>query len=88
MNTTVKYIAPWLAAAAISGAIGLAPMASAASATTPVSQAAGPTAPATPFEYGTSPLVEGNVGADPAIPYFPEPGDPSEPGDLAMGRPF
>jgi hypothetical protein len=83
MNTTVKYIAPWLAAAAIGGAIGLAPIASAAPATP-----AGPTTPATPFEYGTSPLVEGNVGADPAIPYFPEPGDPSEPGDLSMGRPF
>jgi hypothetical protein len=87
MNTTVKYVAPWLAAATIGAAIGLAPIASAA-AGTPVSNAAGPTAPATPFEYGTSPLVEGNVGADPAIPYFPEPGDPSEPGDLAMGRPF
>jgi hypothetical protein len=94
MNATVKYIAPWLAAAAISGAIGLAPMASAAPAATAgsqgtvVSHTAGSPAPATPFEYGTSPLVEGNVGADPAIPYFPEPGDPAEPGDAAMGRPF
>jgi hypothetical protein len=89
MNTNVKYIAPWLAAAAISGAIGLAPIASAAPAATPVSHTAGSPAPApTPFEYGTSPLVEGNVGADPAIPYFPEPGDPAEPGDAAMGQPF
>ena len=30
MTTTVKYIAPWLAAAAIGGAIALAPIASAA----------------------------------------------------------
>ena len=29
MKTTIKYIAPWLAAAAIAGAIGLAPVASA-----------------------------------------------------------
>ena len=34
MKTTIKYIAPWLAAAAIGGAIGLAPIASAAPATT------------------------------------------------------
>jgi hypothetical protein len=82
MNTTVKYIAPWLAAAAIGGAIGLAPMASADPAATAgsqggVSHAARSNAPApTPFEYGTSPLVEGNVGADPAIPYFPGQGRP------------
>jgi hypothetical protein len=29
MKTTIKYVAPWLAAAAISGAIALAPVASA-----------------------------------------------------------
>jgi hypothetical protein len=29
MKTTIKYIAPWLAAAAIGGAIALAPVASA-----------------------------------------------------------
>jgi hypothetical protein len=29
MKTTIKYIAPWLAAAAIAGAVGLAPVASA-----------------------------------------------------------
>jgi hypothetical protein len=84
MKATIKRIAPWLAAAAISGAIGLAPIASAAPAATPSSQdtavahTTGSTAPApTPFEYGTDPLVEGNVGADPAVPYFP-----------GMGRPF
>jgi hypothetical protein len=84
MKTTVKCIAPWLAAAAISGAIGLAPIASAAPAAAPSSQdtvvthATPSTAPApTPFDTGTDPLVEGNIGADPAIPYFP-----------GMGRPF
>jgi hypothetical protein len=84
MNRTVKYIAPWLAAAAIGGAIGLAPIASAAPTATAGSQGgvshAAPSnsnAPApTPFEYGPSPLVEGNVGADPAIPYFPGQGRP------------
>jgi hypothetical protein len=41
MKTTIKYIAPWLAAAAIGGAIGLAPVASAAPGSTPVSAMAG-----------------------------------------------
>lgn len=76
MKTTIKYIAPWLAAAAIGGAIGLAPIASAATGTTPVAQtkAAAIQAPAprpapTPFESGTSPLVPSNVGADPYVPF-------------------
>ena len=43
MKTTIKYIAPWLAAAAIGGAIALAPVASASP---------GPLAP-----YGTYPNV-------------------------------
>ena len=83
MKTTIKYIAPWLAAAAIGGAIGLAPIASAAPATRPSSQdnvvtnTTGSTAPApSPFETGTSPLVPDNVGADPVIPYFPGMGLP------------
>ena len=41
MKTTIKYVAPWLAAAAIGGAIALAPIASA------------DTNPAVP--YGTDP---------------------------------
>jgi hypothetical protein len=74
MKTTIKYIAPWLAAAAIGAAIGLAPVASAAPGSTPVLQtkvAANPaSAPApTPFQGGTDPLVPGNVGADPYVPY-------------------
>ena len=81
MKTTIKYIAPWLAAAAIGGAIGLAPIASAAPATTPsstdnvVTNRTGSAAPS-PFETGTSPLVPDNVGADPVIPYFPGMGLP------------
>ncbi|MCW2649678.1 MAG: hypothetical protein JWR32_654 [Mycobacterium sp.] len=76
MKTTTKYIAPWLAAAAIGAALGLAPVASANPGPTPVAQAnvatnaapSPPPAPA-PFESGTSPLVPGNVGADPYIPF-------------------
>ena len=86
--TTIKYIAPWLAAAAIGGAIGLAPIASAAPTTTPGSHdkvvpnttaptAPAPTAPApTPFESGTDPRVPSDVGADPLVPFVPGTGRP------------
>ena len=74
MKTTIKYVAPWLAAAAIGGAIGLAPVASAAPSATPISQTkvvAHPTAssaPApTPFGSGEDPLVPS--GANPYVPY-------------------
>ena len=74
MKTTIKYIAPWLAAAAVGGAIGLAPVASADTGSAPVSQtkvianSAGPATPApTPFESGASPLVP--TGTDPYIPF-------------------
>jgi len=83
MKTAIKCIAPWLAAAAISAAIGLAPIASAAtSAATPSSQgtvathATPSTEAPTPFDTGSDPLVEGNIGADPAIPNFPGDGRP------------
>jgi hypothetical protein len=74
MKTTIKYIAPWLAAAAIGGAIGLAALAGAAPGSTPVLQTkviANPaSAPApTQFVSGTDPLVPGNDGADPYTPY-------------------
>jgi hypothetical protein len=76
MKTTIKYVAPWLAAAAIGGAIGLAPIASAAPGSTPVSQAKvvsnsapSPRPAPTPFESGTDPLVPGNVGANPHVPF-------------------
>jgi hypothetical protein len=77
MKTTIKCIAPWLAAAAIGAAIGLAPIASAAPATpsspdTVVTHPNPSTASApTPFDTGSDPLVEGNIGADPAVPHFP-----------------
>lgn len=82
MKTTIKCIAPWLAAAAIGGAIGLAPIASAAPATTSSSHdkvATSTTAPApapTPFESGTDPRVPSDVGADPLVPYVPGTGRP------------
>ena len=59
MKTTIKFIAPWLAAAAIGGAIGLAPVAAAA---TP---APSPAQPA--FETGPNPLVP--YGTNPQSPY-------------------
>jgi hypothetical protein len=56
----IKFVAPWLAAAAIGGAVALAPVANAATHPTPVVQATTPSAtavtdtdPATPF--GTDP---------------------------------
>ena len=61
MKTTLKYVAPWLAAAAIGGAVALAPIASAA--TPPAdSTAAHPAASA-----DTDPLVP--YGTDPHSPY-------------------
>lgn len=53
MKMPIKFIAPWLAAAAIGGAVAFAPIASAADSHTQVS--------------GTDPLVP--LGTDPAIPY-------------------
>ncbi len=85
MKTTIKYFAPWLAAAAIGGAMGLAPIASAAPATSPSSHGkaatntTASTAPAptpTPFESGTDPRVPSDVGADPLVPFVPGTGRP------------
>jgi hypothetical protein len=52
MNTTIKHIAPWLAAAGIAGAIALAPIANAA------------TDPCVP--YGTDPMSPCIFGYHPA----------------------
>ena len=83
MKEAIRYVAPWLAAAAIGAAIGLAPIANAAPATTPsahdksVIDSAPSTAPApTPFESGTDPRVPSNVGAFPLVPYVPGTGRP------------
>jgi hypothetical protein len=59
MKTSVKLIAPWLAAAAIGGAIALAPVAAAATV------APAPVQPA--FDTGPDPLVP--YGTDPAVPF-------------------
>jgi len=59
MMTTIKYVAPWLAAAAMGGAIALAPIASAASTPVPHSGPAAIT--------DTDPLVP--YGTDPHSPY-------------------
>ncbi len=62
---SIKYIAPWMAAAAIGAAVGLAPVASAATHPAPVTSAT--TQPAPVGSAGTDPLVP--YGTDPAIPY-------------------
>jgi hypothetical protein len=62
MKTSIKFVAVWLGAAAIGGAIALAPIASAA-ATTPAST----THPAPVGSAGTDPLVP--FGTDPQAPY-------------------
>ncbi|MGY4649097.1 hypothetical protein [Mycobacterium sp. URHB0021] len=62
MTPTIKYLAPWLAAAAIGGAITLAPIAGAAAparVTTTVTHHDPDT--------GTDPLVP--YGTDPEVPY-------------------
>jgi hypothetical protein len=58
--TTIKYVAPWLAAAAIGGAIALAPAASA-----DIYSPAPPPAPS--GGANTSPLVP--YGSNPYVPY-------------------
>jgi hypothetical protein len=75
MKATIKYIGPWLAGAAVIGALGLAPVASAAAGSSSVSKTpvAAPRAisrqPApTPFEDGPDPLVAADVGAYPEVP--------------------
>ena len=64
MKTTLKYVAPWLAAAAIGGAVALAPIASAATHPAPIASAA--THPAPVSSAGTDPLVP--YGTDPQVP--------------------
>jgi hypothetical protein len=62
---TIKYFAPSLAAAAIGGAILLAPIAGAATQVAPAPNAATSSAPAAPTD--TDPLVP--FGTDPHSPY-------------------
>ena len=64
MKTTLKYVAPWLAAAAIGGAVALAPIASAATHPAPIASAA--THPAPVSSAGTDPLAP--YGTDPQVP--------------------
>jgi hypothetical protein len=74
MKSTIIYAAPLLAAAAISGAIGLAPLAFANTGSGPVphSASATSTAPApAPYGTGVNPLTPGDVGASPYVPVYP-----------------
>jgi hypothetical protein len=64
MKAKIKYLAPWLAAAAIGGAIALAPIASAATHPAPV-----PSAPGSRSSVGSA-------GTDPSTPYGTDPMSP------------
>jgi hypothetical protein len=64
MKTKIKYLAPWLAAAAIGGATALAPIASAATHPAPV-----PSAPGSRSSVGSA-------GTDPSTPYGTDPMSP------------
>ena len=64
MKRTIKHVAPWLAAAAIGGAVALAPIAGAATHPAPIASAA--THPAPVSSAGTDPLVP--YGTDPQVP--------------------
>lgn len=61
MKTPIKYLAPWLAAAAVGGTVAFAPIAAAATIATPQS------GPATVGSAGTDPIVP--FGTDPQSPY-------------------
>ena len=74
MNSKIKRIAPWLAAVAISSAIGLAPAANASVAATSVPQsnvvahsAPAPSPAQTPADSGPDPLVP--YGTEPTVPF-------------------
>jgi hypothetical protein len=56
MKSTVKYVMPGLAAAAIGAAVAFAPI-------------AGATTLATPHTSAATPLAVGSSGADPLVPY-------------------
>ena len=62
MKTSITYVAPWLAAAAISGAVALAPIANAAA-----------THYAPPANVGTPPAPVLGTGTDPLVPYGTDP---------------
>jgi hypothetical protein len=84
MRAAIKYVASWLAAAAIGGAVALSPVASADPGHTPASPnnfdhgSTGSSGPAqAPFQTGEDPLVPNTPGANPYVPYYP-----------GMDRPF
>jgi hypothetical protein len=60
MKSTLKFVTPWLAAAAIGGAIALAPVAAADTQAAPTATTSAVAAP------GTDPLVP--YGTDPQVP--------------------
>jgi hypothetical protein len=69
VQTTIKYVAPWLATVVIGAAIGLAPVASAHTISTPIPQTGSGQDPY--YGSGADPLVPNTPGADPYSPYTP-----------------
>jgi hypothetical protein len=73
MRNTITHIAPWMAAAAVCGALAFAPIASADTGPAPriVSSTPAPTPPPAPSQRGASPLVPLGVNPDSQEPFDP-----------------
>jgi hypothetical protein len=84
MKKMIKYVAPWLSAAAIGGAIALAPLASAASTAAPVPHNNVITT-AAPSPSGEDPLVP--EGTDPRIAFQNGYYNPMLPNDSGNANP-
>jgi hypothetical protein len=70
MKRTTKHVAPWLAAAAIGGALVFAPVASADSSADPGPHAApSQSQPAPPAQSGADPQVPYGTNSDSNLPY-------------------
>ena len=65
MKKRIKYVAPWLSAAAVGGAIALAPLVTAAPAAAPV--------PHPNVTASATPSFTAQSGEDPRVPFGPDP---------------
>jgi hypothetical protein len=85
MKRTIHHLAPWLAAAAIGGALVIAPVASADSSANPGTHAAPSSPPgASQYASGANPLVPpGTWAPGDIVPYNPYIKNPSGGVDLA-----
>ena len=83
MKKAIKYVTPWLSAAAIGGAMALAPVASAAPAPGPHNNVIA--AEPSPGASGEDPLVPN--GTDPQIPFQNGYYNPTLPNDSGNANP-